>query len=572
MALAVDPTLDRVPDSARLLRSLAGLSIVGLSIAMSLRFAAMPKLHRFIASNTLASKDRTELLVTAALGAFLPALLAGGVLILARKRGSDLIETGARLLAPLALCALLPLLFCAPAWRGRPLPFLALLSLVGVLTIITTTIALQTPQLAAGRPLRRLFAPFAWPARALERRTIALAVVCIAGAASLAFAPRSETLLVIQTTAVGMAALPLFLFAETQLTRPAAVLLALGYLLFAPVQRAMLDDFHWITWIPFVVFWLCYAIAKRNPWLIAVAVASVATGSWWLVSTPKLFAAPGDASAFGSHIRALAINPAYAVTTLLTEAKLIYCLHLLAPLAFLPLRRPALALLALPGVLFTLLAPENATPSALTDRSAALWIPYLFGSSVLVLRVIGQDSGRAHARAALAALALGVIAHSYAFGGLGSATKPQSRRSNGPPADSTYAASARTAGSSSAGEIGIRRSPAGLRSIRDQLPLRGSYSTLTSPATAALSACSSRPARSKRQVSASNTRAAGARAASSEPSARPSSSTGHGVALSSQNVGIRSTRLTGNPVRPRGQPGTRASSGIRSTSSCRLQP
>ena len=467
VSLAVDPTLDRVPDSARLLRALAGLSIVGASIAMSMRFAAMPKLNKFIASNALASDDRTEILVTAALGAVLPALLAGCVSFFARRGAPALVETASRLLAPLALCGLLPLLFCAQAWRTRPLPFLALLSLTVVLTAVTTALALQAAPMATSHvppALRSLLALGSWPARALERRATALVIVCVAGLASVAFAQRSEIWLVIQTAAVGMAALPLFLFAQTQLSRPAAVLLALAYLVFAPVRRAMLDDFHWIALLPFVAFVLCYAIARRNRWLIALSVASLAAG---LVPAWRT---TWEGVAIADAIRTLAINPAYVVTTLLTEAKLVFCLHMLAPLAFLPLRRPALALLVIPAALLTLLVPEGAAADAFTTQSSSLWLPYLFGVSVLALRLVAERFGPAHARAALAALALGVLAHSHVFGAPAPDSKSHSRRSRGPLADSMYIESAFTAGSCELGEIEIRRSRPARRSIRDQLP------------------------------------------------------------------------------------------------------
>src|SRR5262249_44641984 len=48
--------------------------------------------------------------------------------------------------------------------------------------------------------------------------------------------PRAETLLAIQSVALGGAAIPLYLFASTQLPRPTAALIAIAYLFYAPLH------------------------------------------------------------------------------------------------------------------------------------------------------------------------------------------------------------------------------------------------------------------------------------------------------------------------------------------------
>ena len=81
-------------------------------------------------------------------------------------------------------------------------------------------------------------------------------------------APRR--LLVLQSAMMGAAAIPLYLFAATQISRGSAATLACAYLLYAPLHGANFFDFHWMPLSMFFFFWLFHAIARRSRWEIAV--------------------------------------------------------------------------------------------------------------------------------------------------------------------------------------------------------------------------------------------------------------------------------------------------------------
>ena len=277
--------------------------------------------------------------------------------------------------------------------------------------------------------------------------------------------PRAETLLVIQSVFMGFAAVPLYAFAATQVPRMAAATLALAYLLFAPLHGPNFFDFHWMpVSIPFF-FWLFYALATRQaalvallaiiicslredaPFgLIATGLFLIATGVWpkagaWLTVVPaawfvvvkfvimplagpwwfseiyrELFA-PGE-KGYGSVVRTILVNPNYFLKTLLTEGKLAYTLHMLAPLAFLPLRHPALALLALPGFVVTLMTTGYAPTLSISFQYTTHWIPFLFAAAAIALGLIRSRRGIAAGRGALVALCVGVLCHSYVYGAI----------------------------------------------------------------------------------------------------------------------------------------------------------
>src|SRR5205823_9533796 len=78
-------------------------------------------------------------------------------------------------------------------------------------------------------------------------------------------------------------------------------------------------------------------------------------GTWYF---PNLYAglfSEGESS-FGSVIKTILTNPLFFVTSLMTEVKLIYVLHMVVPVVFLPLRRLSFVLLSFPAVFFTLMA------------------------------------------------------------------------------------------------------------------------------------------------------------------------------------------------------------------------
>jgi uncharacterized membrane protein len=280
-----------------------------------------------------------------------------------------------------------------------------------------------------------------------------------------ALRPGSEFLLVLQSTFVGLAAIPLYFFACTQLPRSLAAAIACVYVFYAPMHGANYYDFHWMPQSMLFFFWIFYAIATNKRLAIVLltmvicsiredaALGLVATGiflviigfrpllgatltgvsvawfvlvkfvimpwagPWWFADIYKDLVAAGE-SGYGSVVKTILINPNYFVRQLLNETKATYTLHLLAPLAFLSVRHPALWVLMLPGFFVTLMTTGYAPTTSITFQYVTHWVPFLFGGAVIALRMRGERLGLAAARASVVALCFGVLCHSYVFGSI----------------------------------------------------------------------------------------------------------------------------------------------------------
>src|SRR5207244_13318321 len=74
-------------------------------------------------------------------------------------------------------------------------------------------------------------------------------------------------------------------------------------------------------------------------------------------------------------------------------------------------------LLAAPGFVFSLLTTAYPPTISIAFQYTCHAIPYIFAASVLMLRVMSRgEEGTLRRRAALGAVVLGVLAHSYVFG------------------------------------------------------------------------------------------------------------------------------------------------------------
>jgi uncharacterized membrane protein len=138
-------------------------------------------------------------------------------------------------------------------------------------------------------------------------------------------------------------------------------------------------------------------------------------GSWFFAALYKDLIPPGE-DGYGPVVQTILVNPTYFLSTLLKEEKVVYFLHLFAPLAFLPLRRPLLALLAIPGFFFTLMTTGYGPTLSIAFQYTTHWIPYLFAASVIALKLLGQEHGSVRRQGALCAMLLALVAHSVAFG------------------------------------------------------------------------------------------------------------------------------------------------------------
>jgi uncharacterized membrane protein len=528
-----DPSLDSDRSPARLVRALALLAAASASLALSLQLASMGRrLASFLSRNELSHHERSLLVVTLGIGAVVPMLFSGISLLIWRTRAVRVLEKLSDLTGVAVVAVFVPPLFCSPVWVAQPLNFLALLTLnvvlLSTLGVRSFTAAAEIAE-AAGPRSKKVIAVVTFPLRLVERRAVALTVVCVAAAAYAAYtgyltildlhrltmgsydmgffdnqmanslagrlfrntimygpaggnsiaghahfahllflpiyaiSPGSELLLGLQATFVGLGAVALFFFASTQISVRSSMAVSLAFLLFAPLHGAQFYDFHWLLTASFFFFTIAYAIAREKYWLVplplliflalredmspGVAVTGLfllvtrarprlglglfvlgsvwfgivkfvimpAAGPWWFADIYKAFVAPGE-KGYGSIAKTLVTNPAYVFASLLTEAKLIYVLHLFAPLAFLPLRKAVLWLLAVPGFVLTVLTTEYGAATSIYYQYPGHWVPYIFLATVLSLRLIRERSGVPTARAALLAASFAVVAHSYVFG------------------------------------------------------------------------------------------------------------------------------------------------------------
>lgn len=247
-----------------------------------------------------------------------------------------------------------------------------------------------------------------------------------------AISPRPETLLVIQSLLIGLAAIPLFLLACRRLPAWTAAALSLSYLLYAPVHGAHLYDFHYPPFMPFFIWFLLYFVERGDTWkallftLLSISIREDVAGCVGLIGAymiltnlrPRLGLAimfmglthfvivkmvvmpwvlggrsayihqyrdliPRGIGGFGGVLVTVLGNPAFTLKTLMAEEqKLLYILQIMAPLVFLPWRRPVGALLSLPGFFFTLLATFYEPMIQISFQYTFFWTTFMFIAAI----------------------------------------------------------------------------------------------------------------------------------------------------------------------------------------------
>jgi uncharacterized membrane protein len=476
----------------------------------------------FFLKNSLDPSLRSLLWSSVLVGALVAGVIPVLLLVASRGRAARAITHAADLACPLILVGLLPSLFAHQLWSTQPLTYLAQLGAVVLLAERLVARMLEaTPSLfrALARverfPRVRRWLPLAvivlasaayaawfsyytllhhrrfgtaaydlginvnWCYNALHGNLFRSTVEfgpdggnVLAGHAIFAMFlwlplyalhPGAEVLLIYQSVMCGLAAIPLYLTAKELLPRSAALVVALGYLMFAPLHGPNFYDYHELPvalpfhfclhyviitrryrWVPLLLF-ILYAhredvsvgltvlgafllLTRLRPRLglvlcivsplvfVAIKFALMpAVGSWWFADMYKELQ-PSGSTGYGPIVQTVLINPVYFLHTLLTEQKLIYFLHLFAPLVFLPFRRPLLAMLAMPGFFFTLMTTSYGPTLSIAFQYTTHWIPYLFLSTIFSLRMINERFGAARLSGAIAAIALGVLSHSTTFG------------------------------------------------------------------------------------------------------------------------------------------------------------
>lgn len=515
------------PAGAHLSRAalaIATIGIAGASVGLCAAFVAVPDSTAFLVSNETPVGARNAMLIAMLACGALPALVATALILFGGARRLNVVDRVARFAGPLALAGFLPSLFAFRAWHDRPLTFLVMLGAValGAEQLFDRSFRAAPGYLREGLIARATAARWArvlplaivvagalgyavyfshytlvqhrrfgtygfdlginvnWCFNALQGHPFRSTVLFgpdggnfMSGHAIFAMLlwlpiyalkPGAEVLLIYQATMVGLAAIPLYLFASTQIPRWASVLVAFAYLLYAPLHGPNFYDYHeLLVALPFH-FLLYWSIATNRTRLaaamvlvlwahredmavglvllgtflvlsgyrvrfgLALAASSLVwfvlikfaimplAGSWWFADIYKELMPDGVRKGYGSVVQTILINPAFFLSTLLRQDKLVYFLHLFASLAFLPMRRPLLMLLAVPGFFFTLMTTGYPPTLGLGFQYTTHWVPYLFAASVLGLRFLGQRFGAERRAAAVCAALLAVSAHSTVFG------------------------------------------------------------------------------------------------------------------------------------------------------------
>ncbi len=279
--------------------------------------------------------------------------------------------------------------------------------------------------------------------------------------------PAASTLLVLQCLLLGLGAIPLYRFAARRLSPQLALLVTLSYLVYPPMHGAQFFDFHFqpvaaafilaaidafdakrmrLFWLFFVVALGCredvsigFAILgillvvagyRARQGAIVAAISAVyfvairffimpAVGAWGFSDIYKELIPAGEGG-FGAVVKTLATNPLYTLRTLLTPEKLRYTLQIVAPLAFLPLRRRWLAVWLIPGGILTLLTTSYGPTLDIGYHYGADFVPYVFPAVALALAALGADQasaeGTSRRRAAAATLVLASLIATAAWG------------------------------------------------------------------------------------------------------------------------------------------------------------
>ncbi len=253
----------------------------------------------------------------------------------------------------------------------------------------------------------------------------------------------AAVLLIVQTIGLALGALPIYWYARQQLGRPLALAVGLTYLLSPGLQFIGLAEFHEVALtapalayatfflmrrryegfvvclglallmkeeIAFVVvlFGLFIAIVQRRVWAgAALASAGALWGFFVLTYLIPFFrgaeygpgfyyfgqgaiAGGGNRYAYlGNSLSEIVVNllthPYILLQQLLIPAKLEYTLHLLVPLAFIPLVGIEVAMLALPTYSYSILSQYGLQYSIQTSYFSPL-LPFLFFAAVVGLK------------------------------------------------------------------------------------------------------------------------------------------------------------------------------------------
>lgn len=276
--------------------------------------------------------------------------------------------------------------------------------------------------------------------------------------------PKAETLLTIQSVSLGLGAIPLFLFLRRRIPTWWAVALAASYLSYYPLHGAnfyemkepptaaalvlcciyAIDAKRWVLggfcffWalimredmpIPLAMVGAVFLLSGERP-RAGLIMAGIATtwfvflrfyvmeevGAWWFPNMYEDLWAPPE-KGFRGVIKTLVSNPTFTLKHIFVEKKFWYLMHMLVPLAFLPVRRWYGWAALIPGAILTLLVTDYAPPTMFSFQYVMHWAPYFYVAAGLVLASMRSgEGGVPRAKGALTAMCLASAALSFNYG------------------------------------------------------------------------------------------------------------------------------------------------------------
>jgi uncharacterized membrane protein len=311
--------------------------------------------------------------------------------------------------------------------------------------------------LTRGYPLVTLYGP-----EAVNRLGDHFGLIHYVIAPVYAAVPSAPTLLILQSVALGLGAIPVYLLAKDKIRNTAfAVALAAAYLLYPALHAINTFDFHELALVTPLLLFSLYFLEKgrRRAFLVflvlatltreEVALSSAAIGLYILlvkrerrlgglvlvgslayfvlvnqVIMPALGGGPdlgrfagiavGEGTGFQAIVLGILTNPIYAFNQIfLNGQKMLFMVQLLLPVIFLPLLAGPAWLMALPAFAVALLASVQSQYS-LDYHYPAIMIPFVFVLAIFGLQRLNR---RAYNPVVLvvAILAIG-LAMNYAYG------------------------------------------------------------------------------------------------------------------------------------------------------------
>ena len=275
-----------------------------------------------------------------------------------------------------------------------------------------------------------------------------------------------ETLLVLQAVAVASGAIALYRLAARRLPPTPALVLAFAYLLYAPLHQASFHGLHFPAFGAAFTLWALDMLDARRRVLFVVffalalgaredmAVAFVAVGLYLLFSGRRVRAGaviavvaagyfalmklvvmprfksasfhafyrglvPAPEEDVAGVLKTLLTNPTHVFQGLITAEKLGFFLLLLAPVAFLPMRRRLLWISLVPAGFFAVLATGPGATAPLDFQYVCLYLALIFVAAALALSTHeASRAGRARLWGALAGVVVATVLTTRVWGAM----------------------------------------------------------------------------------------------------------------------------------------------------------